>query len=415
MSQPRLSLLAAGLLLSSASFADDLASRFQVHGFATLGGSYLTEDFGGRYLQFPYDEEGGIDGDVSYKHDSVLGLQVNARLHDQLELVVQGVAAGRYDNQKPRAEWAYLNYRPVDGLSIKAGRIAVPYYMFSQNINVGHGYTWARLPELYSSIPFQDITGLDLTYTLPLGDWNLETQLTAGRSQTEWGDVKRTRIASLTLANGPFSVRTSYARSRVDGDWQGNLQGNAFEQLDATFGAFGVDFDVKNEVGTFTDFGMLYDDGNWFAAGELGRLAVRGHLYDLDAAYVSVGHYVGRFLPYVLLSKVNTIGSAQCRDELQPAVDNAYAAFQGGFIDQMTFMQVAGAQNVYCQGKEQTSYAAGFRFDATKNVSLKVQYDYVTDFHDTAGYILGVTERPTGVLSDDDSTEVITFNINAAF
>lgn len=42
-------------------------------------------------------------------------------------------------------------------------------------------------------------------------------------------------------------------------------------------------------------------------------------------------------------------------------------------------------------------------------MSLKLEVDHVQDFHNSQGYFTGV------VLSDDDSTDVITANVNATF
>lgn len=382
------------------------SSKLKINGFATAGASFATKDFNGIYLGSAFEPTAGVDQDGSYNNDNVLGIQLSYALDDSFDLVGQLVATGRSDYQTA-ADWAYIAYRYNDRLRLRAGRFAAPYFMYSESLKVGQAYPWARTPsELYAGIPVSSTDGFDALYRQPLGDWNLDFQLTLGGSAEEYAKVKNTHGLNISLSNGSLTLRAGYSASNIDLNLGKNPFGSSTAQLGYLFNTYGVDLDARNGDASFADVGTIYDDGDWFLAAEYGQLRLEGFLPDTDAGYVSVGHYFGKWLPYVMFSKVNTVKADECIAALAPAVTNAFASsIPNG-------MTVAGAAYVSCQGTEQTSYTAGFRYDVNRRVSAKLEVDHVTDFHNTPGLFSGL---PGGVLTDDDATDIITFNVNAAF
>jgi hypothetical protein len=473
--------LALGIVLASLAGlaqAEDITSNLRINGFATAGASWLSEDFRSKYQADARYPSSGIDETASLNHDTVLGLQLTYELNDRFDIVGQLVSTGRA-NYDTRLEWAYIAYQLNENLRLRAGRFAAPMFMYSESLHVGQSYPWVRLPaELYATTAsFSSVDGLDLLYSQPMGDWKLDAQLTLGGSKVDKLNVKVEGWSSLNLAlsNGPFTVRGGYSASKVDFDFSKNPYGIAPEQLVYLFDQYGgVDLNMQKADATFADIGISFDDGNWFAAAEFGREEVEGYINDFEAGFVTVGHYFGKWLPYAMFSKINSINSDECLTQMGPAAGNAAttaaqlsasipalqasaataastaaqatatAANQfanGDFAGYAVSIQTAatqsalasslqsqvvlagaqamaitntiipnliGATAVTCAGVEQTSYTAGFRYDATKNVSVKFAVDHVRDFNGTIG--LFAAPPPA-----DESTEVFTLNVNAAF
>ncbi|MCD6060947.1 MAG: hypothetical protein K0S16_1258 [Moraxellaceae bacterium] len=471
MQSKRLAPLALAIAMAgiaAPSLADEILPNLKVNGFATVGGSWVTNDFGGRYLMDARYPDSGIDEDGSLSHDSVLGIQLSYELSDKFDLVGQLVSSGR-ENFDTKLEWGYLAFQASENLRLRAGRFALPMFMYSESLRVGQSYPWARPPaELYAqSAAFSSLDGLDLLYRQPLGTWTLDTQLSVGGAEVAKlnGKLKDNASLNLTLSNGSLSLHGGYSRGKVDLSYDQNANGLPPEQLAYLFGLFNTDIGLQNGVATFADVGVTYDDGNWFAAVEYGEQTVDGMIPDYQAGHVTLGHYFGKWLPYAMAGKINSINSDECYAQLGQGVANgnallgeiaghtaaisaavaaqatanaaadaalaannmaAYstqlglAAMQTAIINQETNALVlksqlapavpalSAAMNVACAGQEQTSYSLGFRYDATRNVSVKFEIDHLTDFGNSTGHF----NTPPG---SNESTQVITFNINAAF
>jgi hypothetical protein len=119
---------------------------------------------------------------------------------------------------------------------------------------------------------------------------------------------------------------------------------------------------IENARNSFANIGMQYDDGQWFAAGEFARLRVDAWTRSSDSGYLSVGHYIGKHLPYVLLSKTNTVNGDHCA----PTFFTCYAPIEN---------------------KEQATVAIGLKYALNTGVSLKGQVDRVNGFNGTYGFV----------------------------
>ncbi|MDF3029687.1 MAG: rane protein [Moraxellaceae bacterium] len=405
MHAPRLRRLALTLVLvtdCSPLLAEELSTNLHVNGFGTAGFTSVTEDFGGEYLGNPLLGVEGIDEDGSFSFDNVLGLQVRYQADERLDLVGQLVSVGREDYDT-RAEWAYAAYRVNDNLRLRAGRFAMPLYLYSENIHVGQAYPWARLPvEVYATGAFSNVDGVDALYRMPMGDWGLDLQALVGRQDVNELAFSATAnnlySVNATLGNDAFRVRASYSEAEADFTFSPFLLLPA--PINAPFPP------IDDEKISFSSLGMTFDDGRWFAAAEAIQFRFDGWTADREAAFASVGHYFGKWMPYVMVSKANAVEGDECRSTFAN-----YPPVAGAF---------GPAAPVFAQGfcsaseQEQTSYSTGFRYDISPRSSLKLQVDHVTDFHGTPGHFTAPA-TPTGTLGDDDRSEIITVNLNTAF
>lgn len=380
MAHPRkpatLALAVALASLSALAQAESLSSKLQINGFATAGATWVTDDFNTVYLADAFKPGSGIDENGNFTEDNVLGIQLAYALDDKLDLVGQLVSKGHNDYQT-NADWAYIAYKANNQLRVRGGRFAAPLFNYSENRNVGQAYPWARLPvEIYAGVPVNNIDGLDAIYRQPLGDWNLDAQFTAGSTNAYYGSLKKSLTGNLTMSNDVFSVRAGYSSSKLSLRLGKDPFGTPLQQLAYLMNSFGVDMDTDEVDASFADVGVIYDDSAWMVIAEYGQLRIDGYLSDRDAAYLTVGHYFGKWLPYVMFAKSNTVNGDECYSDLSPALTNATnaAAFAAGTYGlgspeyaaaAAAAQAVGGAIYINCQGAEQTTYSAGFRYDMT--------------------------------------------------
>jgi hypothetical protein len=147
------------------------AVDFSVSAFGTLG--YARSDQ-------PYTYQRFIDKSGSFMRDSLAGLQVDARFAEKFGATVQVKVAPdtasdhRYEGT---VSWAFLSYRPTNDWLIRAGKQRIPFYLYSETVDVGVTYDFARLPtEMYSIISSNDFTGLSFSknWTMENGDLSLD-------------------------------------------------------------------------------------------------------------------------------------------------------------------------------------------------------------------------------------------------
>jgi len=148
------------------------AVEFSASAFGTLG--YARSDQ-------PYTYQRFIDKSGTFMRDSLAGLQVDARLADKFGATVQiKVAPDTADDNRYEGSvsWAFLSYRPTNDWLFRAGKQRIPFYLYSETLDVGVTYDFARLPtEMYSFISSNDITGLSFSknWGMENGDLSLDS------------------------------------------------------------------------------------------------------------------------------------------------------------------------------------------------------------------------------------------------
>lgn len=158
---PRILWLIVGLFCLTPTAKAELA----LTGFATLGYARSDRDF--RYLRY-------IDDGGTFKADSLVGAQAEARFTSEWGATVQAVASAprRHDDgYEAEIRWAFVSYRPNNDWLFRVGRVRPPVLINTQNSEVGVTYDQARLPvEVYSLSPVYDIDGATATKTWALRD-----------------------------------------------------------------------------------------------------------------------------------------------------------------------------------------------------------------------------------------------------
>lgn len=200
--------LSVAVAICCALAAGHSNAEVRINGFASIvGGKTLDND----KTLYGYDDE------ISFKNESLFALQLTADLQENLSATAQIVARGNNDFDA-QFEWAYLTYEFTDELQLSAGKLRVPFYRYSDFLDVGYTYRWVRPPQSVYNLSFSTYEGLSLLHNTQLGDWDSTFQAIYGSFE---GDVvaityqdqaklKDVLGVNWTLTYDWFSARIAY-------------------------------------------------------------------------------------------------------------------------------------------------------------------------------------------------------------
>ena len=159
----KLSVAMAVCAVLASSYA---SAEVRINGFASIVGGKSLDSDSTLY---------GYDDDISFKNESKFALQLSADLHEKLTATAQIIARGE-DDFDATFEWAYVTYEYSDELQFSAGKMRVPFYKYSDFLDVGYAYRWVRPPKSVYGIPFSTYEGVSVVYSSQLGDWDSTLQ-----------------------------------------------------------------------------------------------------------------------------------------------------------------------------------------------------------------------------------------------
>lgn len=340
------------------------------------------------HAQRDWGQADTFKGDWSWKLDSLLGVQVNARLADSLNAAVQLVLKDRPSvTLEESLEWAFLAWQPSDGLALRAGRLGVDFYMLSDYRNVSFAYLWQRPPiEFYGPLLPYHVDGLDLTYQFPFAGGAVLAKVFAGATRQDVELVTGAGADQLELTplwGGSLSYESE--RWRLKAGFGHVTFGRDLSYLEATgllpglenpmlrsvwpeAQGYGVDARMKGKRIGFYSLGASFDDNTWLISGELGYLdSDWDPLSDSVSAYLSVGRRWGKLTPYVLLATIQPVTETKALVApsslalSDPALASLYAGTLKLFEDWRA---------------DQRTLSLGLRWDVSNNMALKFQWDH---------------------------------------
>ncbi|MDP5035255.1 MAG: porin [Alishewanella sp.] len=352
------SLFIASLLLCP-SLAQAQESGFEWSGFGRVVAGYLAED-GMVYS--------GYDDELSFKPNSLLGLQGEWQFDSKLSLVGQAVLTAS-DQRDSDIEWLYLNYRLNDHWQVKLGQLNTPFFSYSDVQDVGYAYHWVQLPiETYPEFLFKKFRGASIRFTPAFERIAFDLETYFG-SMNDTASVKGSKVdidlskvygVIAKLSYDKYRLSASYHKGEFSYDVlglneiQNVLTGIGFSDLASQFMSAGS--------GEYYQLGLSYDDLNFFARSEityttqsistisdyLSYYLIAGYIFDPLSVYVSFAERVSDHYRIV-----NTVpkGFTPQLDELSIGVDAVLNSFS---INNHTF-------------------SFGARFDTNSNVAFKVE------------------------------------------
>ena len=350
------SIIAAGMILGAGAQAADV----RINGFiSVVGGTTLSE---GKDLRATAPSPkstyiankpttGTYDDDISFKPDTIFGLQVSSNLGEGLSVTGQITGAGGEDFDANIA-WAYLTYEFNDTWSVMAGRQRIPFFANSDFLDVGYAYHWMR-PPTETDVSVDDFEGIKFQHLGYIGNWDTRAQIYAGENTS-----KDPRLAKLGLddafgikdiagvvyniGNDNLQFRATY----MVGDLY--INGFAFVGQDKASGGVGTKF-----------FGLSgqWDFGNSFLMTEYVGYDYDEPLFSSGVEsyrgwYTSLGHRMGDITPHI-----------------------TYAV-----SEETTSATLNGGPSCTVDGSVDTSaITIGARWDFHPKAAFKVEYQTVSD------------------------------------
>ena len=106
------------------------------------------------------------------------------------------------------------------------GRLRVPFFYYSEFLEVGYAYNWVRLPNDVYGIPFSSFDGVDLVQNFSLGSVDGYVQINYGRQNNDFilfqetykADMKNLAGISLNLTQGDFGMRLGVQQTNMSLD-----------------------------------------------------------------------------------------------------------------------------------------------------------------------------------------------------
>ena len=357
------------------------SERVRFGGFLSTDIAYQTQDVG--YASIPTDSA------VDLSRGSVVGLQVDYKLTDKTGVGVQATARG-FQNYEPEVMWAYVKHRFDMGLTVRAGRLGLPFFSYSDYIEVGYAQPWVRPPtEVYDIVPARSYTGIDFIYNLDMGWATARFQpffgeITSNTRDNGFGtlNVPNTYGMNTSLFIDDFMIRGIFAKgngasltSYVDNSNNmivvspsGNITLGSFDSVNPWFAGVGVS----------------YDDGEYMVISEAVRTLVTNTVFpSFDGAYLTFGYHIDDVTPYVTAARIRSTDD-----------DVRVGTASSAFFD-----------------VERNAYSVGARWDVLLGLALKADVTYTNHFDGSNAGLNGVI----GGATTADSALVYTVSMDVSF
>ena len=200
-------------ILLATSSAQASSGDLNIYGFMSVGVGILDKN------EVTIED---FEGEGNFKQDTLLALQVSKQVNDKTTATGQLVSRGT-DDFKTEAAWAYVSYQSDSDLTARMGRLRIPFFNYSEFLEVGYAYNWVRLPSDVYNIPFSSFDGFDFTQRFSIGALDSSIQLNYGRLNDELtifeedysSDLKNMAGLSLTSSYGNWGFRIAGQRTEM--------------------------------------------------------------------------------------------------------------------------------------------------------------------------------------------------------
>lgn len=370
-------LLAAAIALSATAMAVNVnAADIRWNGFASITGGISTAE--ADRADATELRMYGYDDDFNFRPESKLALQASSNLGNGLSVTAQAVARGS-DDFNVDMEWAFVSYDFGDSSRINLGKLRIPFYQYSDFLDVGYAYPWIRPPESVYDLFFSTMEGANLQFNGAIGSWDSGLQLVMGRTADELvisgadstADLKNLVGGAWTVNNDWLTLRAAYFQADT------TLQNSSLNSIEngligAGFVQQGNDFAARDDQGSFVGVGFKIDKASWLLAGEVTQIKVAdSFVADQDSAYVTIGKTFNDLMFHVTYEVQE--------DTRTDGITDGVPFPTGTGLD----LLVGGANFVAdaAEGKN-TTVTVGMRYNFHPSASFKIEYsqrDYDSD------------------------------------
>ncbi|WAJ71182.1 hypothetical protein [Catenovulum adriaticum] len=345
------------LALSSPVYAD-----INFNGFARIAAGSTLES--GETLL-------GYEDSLDFKNESLFALQASADLDEGLSATAQLMSRGR-DDFNLEVEWAYLSYELTDNTRINAGHLRLPFFRYSDFLDVGYAYTWIRPPQAVYDLPYSSYDGLSLLHSTRVGQFDVEVQATLGTAsedivvngadaQTELDDLYGLNVAA---TYDWLYLRAVYMKSSVTFNFADNPDYLLLtDALTATGNSAALaQVMADSDTGSFAGLGFGIDKNDWIFQGEITQTKVDdSFIADRYRSYISLAHRLDVVTPYFSYQKID--------DKANPVGYNL--ALDSGVVPAPVLAGLKSFLQGQEQGEEGEYYSLGVKYDFNPSATFK--------------------------------------------
>jgi hypothetical protein len=347
-------------ILSAISLAIASAAtqaEVRINGFANLIGG-ITSSETALY---------GYDDDINFSNESVFAVQISGDINDKMTATGQLVARG-VEDYSAGFEWAYITYAANDNLSISAGRLRLPLFIYSSSLDVSYSYNWIAAPKSVYNVPFNNLDGVRFDYSNYVDDFEYNLQLAFGSYENDNEVYSNQGDNTLLLsAEGSYDIvkmRVVYGRTESTLNAYG-LE-STFNQLQQVLPpALYDNLDHKEDTGEFMGLGIEVNAASWFLTSEVTTIDIEDSYLRKDYAY-----YVTGGLRFGKLTTSLTYEAKESDDDFKflGSIGQLPAELQPSLL---------GVQTVFDDDSE--AITLGVRYDFDTNVAFKFEATDYTD------------------------------------
>ena len=409
---------AMALLAVASAGAAQAQEKMSYSLFGTVGAAVSNRD---------YAYQRHIDSGGTLERDSVLGGQVDVQFTPEWSATWQAKLAPsmREDNRWDlRTSWAFVSWRPNNDWLVRFGKLRIPLYLASENLDVGQSYDFARLPtDMYSISPTSDVTGLFVTRNWALGDSDLSLDAYTGEARI-WNrfytrdagvdyDVFKTKVSGVVVTWRSDETVLRLGWHHADTEPRGSTQfyqTAEYSALPFGMGGYylpsGISPKIVNDIVTVGVDQKL--PNNWRVMGELGRSFQRKTDFGQNTVggYVAVLKNLDRWTPYAYASALKSVGAPK---RLHEALSQSSVPAILPQADTLNAVQRQLADGVPFY--DQHSLAIGTSFALTPR--SKVKAEWLRTWVDKGSIM--VDSQGTGPAVHDETIDVLSLSYSFAF
>lgn len=389
------------LLLFLFVFASRSIAEVRINGFASL---YAGKTLNSEETLYDYSNE------IDWQNESLFAIQVSADVMDGLSATAQLMARGNNDFNA-EFEWAYITYEVTDSSQLSVGKLRIPFYRYSDFLDVGYAYRWARPPKSVYNLNFSTYEGLSYLNNHSLGDWDSTVQFIYGAVDTKFtvfsdsdrGKLKDTFGLNWTVSNGWLTGRAAYfiTETTIDSSASPDLSGlvaglNAYglsEQADSVL--------INGDDSYFVAAGIGIDYNDFLLDAEYTQFEIENSVLAKQSQfYVSLGYRMDA----ITFSVTYEDNDDENPSDQYNTVPRFITAPNG---TQIPVVVPGPAGPLFLQDLTNLTFAS--QTDKSNSYSMTVRYD----FHPSAAFKFEYT------MYDDDLTnqdaDLISFGIDLVF
>jgi len=353
------------IVLASALVSGSLHAEIHLSGFASIVGGTTTSS---KEELYSYTDE------FDFKQGSLVALQASSDLENGLGITVQLTAKGG-DDWDPEFKWAYVSYDASDELRVLAGRQRVPFYMYSDFLDVSYAYSWIDPPKGVYDVIFDTFDGLGAIYTTNFDDVDATFHAIYGRNTDEvelFGEQLEPEFNGLmglaaTFTYDWLTLRTAYFVSDI------TLPLTGLEDLGAGWQAAGFQ-DIANNTlvdddsTSFLELGFQINIDEIIVIAEYTELTFDNTPFgDQESFYIMGGYQFDKVLVHV------TFGTDK------EAISNYTSNVPFGLATGLDLLKAGTQETLAGQNAEEDYITVGARYEFHESAAVKVEY---TDFSD---------------------------------